>query len=109
METAELKEQIYKAFEGRAGEYELIKASVEKFIMGVLSDAKGVIKELPEINDALNLVIEIADDKTQTGLLDLIDANIAKMVVSRIINDKMKLWYTTERAKLLESADNAGI
>jgi len=109
MDSAELKEQIYKAIEGRAGEFALIKDSVEKFIMAVLGDAKGVIKELPELNDALNLAIEIADDKTNTGLLDLIDANIAKMILPRIVNDKMKLWYATERAKLLESADNAGI
>jgi len=109
MDTNLLKEQIYKAIEGRTGELMIIKAEVEKYIMGILGDAKGVIKELPEITDATNLIIEIADDKTNTGLLDLIDSNIAKLVVSRIVNDKMKKWYNDERAKLLESADNAGI
>jgi len=109
MDTNQLKEKIYAAFVGREGELNLIKASVEKFIMDVLGDVKEVIIELPELNDAVNLGIEIADDKTNTGLLDIIDSNIAKLVVGRIINDKMKLWYTTERAKLLESANNAGI
>jgi hypothetical protein len=87
----------------------ILKLEVEKYVIGVLKDAKEVIKELPEAVDFANLVIVILDKKTDTGIFDIIDAPIAKMIANKLISASIKKWYVDERAKLLGLADEAGI
>lgn len=111
MDTNQLKDQIYAAFEGRKGEYELIKASVEKFIMSVLGDAKGVVIETPELIDAVKLLVSIIDDYTSSGIFEAIDAPMANMLFGKIIdkNEKMKIWYSGLRKTILDAAAGSNI
>lgn len=109
MNEQEVRDLLRKAYDGRSGEFAVIKSQIEKFVMAVLVDAKGAITELATLDDALNLLINIIDDKTNSGLLDLIDGPLVKLAVSKILNDKMRTWYIEERKKILESAENAGI
>lgn len=109
MDEITLKMQIYKAFESRNGEFELLKAQAEKFILAVLADAKEVIKEIPDIDDALRLLVEIVDDKTHTGMLDILDGTVAKMIIVKITNENMHRWYSEKRAEILKASEDAGI
>jgi hypothetical protein len=101
MTDAELKELLYKAYEDRKGEYELLKAQAEKLVMGIIGASKEVLIECGTLKRAVGLIIDVIDDKTSTGLLDVVDSLIAKQLMNWVINDKMEKWYQEKRAEIL--------
>src|ERR1035437_6830531 len=101
MSKDEMKAKVVKAFSDRMGEFVLLKKAAETFLTNVMGDVKDVVTELPDVKDAVDMAIDIADDMTSTGLIDAIDAPIAKHVVAKLIGLKVQAWWTSLRAKIL--------
>ena len=107
MEYAELKEKLVAAFKAREEQFNQIKVLEEKLIDDVMNDCREVVAQIPTFKEFGGLVIEAADDMTNTGLMDPFDQIVGKYIFSKYIDTpKAEQRYADIRSKVLAAIGN---
>jgi len=101
MTDTELKDSVIKSFTERKGEFNLLKKSANDFLLAVLGDCKEVVSECVTAKQAGCLIIDVLDDLTNTGALDMVDSTLAKFALGHLLNDSAESKWTALRAKIL--------
>jgi hypothetical protein len=107
MTDQEIAEKVLNSVENRKKEFEVIKKGVQDYITGIMLDLGDILQELDTFQKFGNVVIEIIDEKTDTGIFDVIDSLIAKQILGFVNNSTVESWYIQERKKILEGLANA--
>jgi hypothetical protein len=107
MESKELRTLIAAKIEEKRTVFESLKKQAEEFCVKILVDSKDILNELPTLRTIIFLGIDEIDDRVNSGLLDPIDAPIAKGLLDKIffntgVGEKAEMWYTGLRNRALE-------
>ena len=106
MESKELRQLIAAKFVEKRSAYEGLINLVRGFCVDILVDMKEITNELPTLRAVVFLGIDELDDRTNTGLLDPIDAPVAKGFLDKVffntaLGKKAEAWYTGIRVQAL--------
>lgn len=103
MDSLELRKLVVSKFDARQDEFNGLVAGVKKFALDILVDCKDVITEIPDAKTAAGIIIDEIDDRTNTGLLDLIDGPIAKGLFEKFVDTPaFETWFQQIRQQALD-------
>jgi hypothetical protein len=97
----DVKAVVLQKFQDRKGEFELLKKGGIDFVNKLMTDCKEVLTDLPTMKDFVNVIVDLVDDSTNTGLIDPFDAPLAMYIFSRFDSDKLESWYKARRDEIL--------
>jgi hypothetical protein len=107
-----LKTEVAKSIVERRGEIVDLKQHTENLIMNILRDSKNVMVGIDSLDKFIDVLVEVADDYTNTGAFEMIDSFVLKQGIQLAIkSNKVKLnsWFNKARAKVLEFYENAEV
>ena len=94
------------SIEARKAEVLELKAKTEELVTHICADLKAVGAEVKSVEDIANVLIEAADDATNTGLMEPFDGPGARILAKKLLKttagQKVEAWYQAIRAKILQ-------
>lgn len=108
MDSKEMKALVAGKIQLRQAQIDEIKAKVVTLANDVMEDCQEILGQLPTLPDFGNIVIDIADDATNTGLFDVVDGVVMKLVFGKVIyTPENEAKYLELRAKVLAGIEGA--
>lgn len=105
MEGKEIKLLVEKKLLERSAEVVEIKMRVEALAKDIQADLKAAGQEVKSVQAICEILVDMADEATSTGLAEPFDAPIAKKIVAKLlklpVGVKLEEWFQAVRSKVI--------
>jgi hypothetical protein len=104
MQSEEIVKKVKESFEKRKQDIESIKIITEAFIENVLFDCQDILVELDTFKKFTEVLVEVLDQYTHTGIFDPIDSLLLNQGITLILskNPQPEVWYQKMRKKVID-------
>jgi hypothetical protein len=104
MQSEEIVKKVKESVGKHKQEIESIKIITESFVENVLFDCQDILIELDTFKKFTEVLVEVLDQYTQTGIFDPIDSLLLNQGITLILsrNPQPEVWYQKLRKKVID-------